>query len=388
MALTCNGTVVRCNRRCEEIFGYPQGSLAGISLRTLFPADEDCRLASERTRTAPAQQQGLVDERLMQHKSGAMFWCGIMGQFVDAAEAEGTGTIVWVFQDIDEHKRAEMALADAHQELEGRVEQRAAKLDAANRQLQAEMQERRRIEDKHRRQQAELAHIARVNTAGEMVSALAHELGQPLAAALNYAHGCLLRLASANVSHDELKHGLIQTVRNTEQAGEIVRRVRRFLHKQAPERRLCDINQILDEIVTFLEPEARRLEITLRIRSCDTALKAMVDRVEIEQIVVNLVKNAFEAMADTPAPRSVEISSLANADDTLTIAVADSGPGVPPYLRTSVFEPFFTTKNKGMGFGLAICSSLIEPYGGTIRVDEGWLGGALFEIILPRGDQA
>jgi C4-dicarboxylate-specific signal transduction histidine kinase len=253
--------------------------------------------------------------------------------------------------------------------------------------LQAEMQARRRIEEKHRVQQTELARMARINTAGEMVSSLAHELGQPLASMLNYTHGCLLRLATGNATQEELRHGLVQAVRNAEQAGEIVRRVRRFLHKRPPEKRLHDINQVLNEIVTFLDAEARRQEVTLRIRRTERPLKILVDRVEIEQVIVNLVKNAFEAMAETTGrPKTVEISCHERAENTVIVAVADNGPGVPQYLRESIFEPFFTTKDKGMGFGLAICRSLVETHGGTLELGESWLGGALFEVILPSGE--
>jgi C4-dicarboxylate-specific signal transduction histidine kinase len=179
----------------------------------------------------------------------------------------------------------------------------------------------------------------------------------------------------------------VQAVRNAEQAGEIVRRVRRFLHKRPPEKRLHDINQVLNEIVTFLDAEARRQEVTLRIRRTERPLKILVDRVEIEQVIVNLVKNAFEAMAETTGrPKTVEISCHERAENTVIVAVADNGPGVPQYLRESIFEPFFTTKDKGMGFGLAICRSLVETHGGTLELGESWLGGALFEVILPSGE--
>lgn len=387
IAFTRNCVITHCNPRCEEIFGYASGELNGVSARTLFPSDDAYALATETACASLKKDREFGGELRMRRKSGEHFWCGFSGTPIAPATTPGAFETVWIFQDIDERKQTELALAGARHELEIRVAQRTAKVEEANRRLQAEMQARRRIEEKHLAQQSEMARIARINTAGEMVSAIAHELGQPLAAMLNYTHGCLLRLATGNATPEELRQGLVQAVRNAEQAGEIVRRVRRFLHKAPPDKRLHDIGRIVDDIATFLNAEARRQEIALRIRSPDRPLKAMVDRVELEQVIVNLAKNAFEAMAGiAERPKIVEISCLESAQDAVVIAVADSGPGVPQYLRESVFEPFFTTKDKGMGFGLAICSSLIETRGGRIRLGDSWLGGALFEVILPMGD--
>lgn len=388
IAFMRNRVITRCNPRCEELFGYSQGELHEVSTRALFPSDTDYELAGETAYAALKQQREFGGEMLMRRKSGDSFWCGFSGTVVGVGAPGGAvETVVWIFQDINERKLAELALTSSRQELEIRVEQRTASLEAANRMLQTGMLAQRRIEEKHRVQQSELARMARINTAGEMVSSLAHELGQPLAAMLNYVHGCLLRLATGNATPEELKHGLVQAVRNAEQAGEIVRRVRRFLHKHKPEKRLHDINQILNEIAASLDTEARHQEVTLRIRRTEHPLKIMIDRVEIEQIIVNLVKNAFEAMAETSGqPKIVEISCLESAQHTVVVAVADNGPGVPPYLRESIFEPFFTTKDKGMGFGLAICCSLVETHCGKIQLSESWLGGALFEVILPSGD--
>lgn len=379
-----NTTITRCNTRCEEIFGYSPGELEGVSARALFSSDSDYRRIGKAALAAFKQQRDIKDEVLMQRKSGDHFWCALNGTNIDPTVATET---LWFFQDTSERRQAEQVLARMQQEVEFRVAQRTASLTAANRTLQAEMQRRRRNEDKQREQQTELARMARINTAGEMVSSLAHELGQPLASMLNYTQGCLLRLASGNATHEELKHGLVQAARNAEQAGEIVRRVRRFLHKRSPERRLQDINKVLREIITFLDAEAHLHEIALRVRCADQPLNCLMDRIEIEQVVVNLVKNAFDAMTDTVrGSKIVEISCLKGPEDTIVMAVADNGPGVPESLKDSIFEPYFSTKNKGMGFGLAICCSLIEKHGGKIRLGESWLGGALFEVLLPSGE--
>lgn len=387
MACTRNRVVMRCNHRCEQIFGYSPGELKGVPVQNLFPSTEDAPLSSDGTRVSLGKDREFGGEVLMRRQSGEHFWCDYRGTVVGPGRTSGTADIVWIFQDINERKLAELACTNARHELEVRVEQRTAKLEAANQMLQAEMQARRRIEEKHRLQQTELARVARINTAGEMVSALAHELGQPLASLLNYVHGCLLRLATGNATPAELRHGLVQAVHNAEQAGEIVRRVRRFMHKAPPDKRRHHVGPMLNEIVAFLEAEARRQEVELRIRHVEHPIAIMADRVELEQVIVNLVKNALEALAEVSGrPRIVELSYLETNQHTAVIAVADNGPGVPQALRESIFEPFFTTKNKGMGFGLAICNSLIETHGGKIRLGDSWLGGALFEVILPLGD--
>ncbi|MBI2308467.1 MAG: PAS domain-containing protein [Rhodocyclales bacterium] len=389
IAFTRDRVITCCNPRCEAIFGFLPGELNGISAGALFDVATDPELTGEGADAALQQKRESGSEMLMRRKSGECFWGAFSRTDIGRSTTTGTVETVWIFQDINERKLAELALTSAHRELETRVEQRTATLEAANRMLQAEMQARRRIEEKHRVQQAEAARMARINTAGEMVSSLAHELGQPLASMLNYVHGCLLRLATGNATPEELRHGLVQAVSNAEQAGEIVRRVRRFLHKRPPEKRLHDISQVLKQIVAFLDAEARRQEVTLRIRSTEHPLKILVDRVEFEQVIVNLVKNAFEAMAETSGrAKIVEISCIESTQNNVIVAVADSGPGVPPYLHDSIFEPFFTTKDKGMGFGLAICCSLIEMHGGKIQLGESWLGGALFQVILPSGEKS
>lgn len=239
-------------------------------------------------------------------------------------------------------------------------------------------------EARYRAQQAEIARVCRINTVGEMVSSLAHELGQPLSSMQNYAHGCLLRLAAKELDVDALKHALIQVIRNAEHAGQIVRRVRSYLSKHNPERTLQALSPILDDVVQFLEPEAARLGVRLRLRENLPGVKAVIDRIELEQVVINLVKNSFDAVADMPAiQRVVDLAFVQRGPQHVVIAVADSGPGIPEVIRESVFDPFFTTKPDGIGLGLAICRSIVEANGGNIIYKPSWLGGALFEILLP-----
>lgn len=372
--------------RCDQIFGRKHAEITGVALNTLLSTEEEQGdlpvLDVSEIDRLPGFQSRKAQIKSTENKRVSYCSFDIRTGSVDRP---GELLTIWFFLDAEEESGKGHLRSD--RENTNEPDQRTADLEIANQMLQREIQARRRVEEKYRAQQSEMARISRINTAGEMVSALAHELGQPLAAMLNYTHGCLLRLATGNATNDELRQGLVHAVRNAEQAGEIVKRVRRFLHKAPPERRLHDVNRIIDEIAAFLDVEARRHEICLRIRRTDTPLRISVDRVEIEQVLVNLVKNAFEAMNGiNKQPKIAEISCLASAQREVIIAVADNGPGVPDYIKESIFEPFFTTKNKGMGFGLAICNSLVTSNGGEMKLSDSWLGGALFEIKLPLGD--
>lgn len=387
--------LVRCNPSFERIFGYPPGELDQRDIDCLLPPgqhfDPTDRLLTEplpqREATAvpetPSPQSGQFEEdMLMRRKSGEVFWCRFSGA-VHSGDNAMTTTIL-LAQDIDQSKRAKLFLESTREELEQRVAERTANLERANRMLQSEMQKRRRVEERHMAQQAEFARLARINTAGEMVTTLAHELGQPLASMLNYVHGCLLRMESAETKPADLREGLTLALRSAEHAGEILRRVRQFLNKQPPERHTQDIRQLAEDVAAFLDAEARRQSITLRLRLPRHPLIGWLNRVEIEQVIVNLVKNAFEAISGrNEGSRIVEISCLETARHSILIGIADSGPGIPPTVGDAIFNPFFTTRSTGIGFGLAICRTLVESHGGELRLGQSWLGGALFEVELP-----
>lgn len=385
IAIISNANIVSCNHCCEEIFGYSQAELNNTVINKLFPSDSDFELASKGAYATLMQEREFFGETLMRRKSGELFWCGFNGITVGVNNSgEKIKAVLWIFQDINKHKLLEIVLRDTLVGLENIVKQRTDSLEIANQLLEVQLLKQRQLEQKHRTQQSELARMARINTAGEMVSSLIHELGQPLASMLNYVHGCLMRFAVGNFNPDELKHGLIQAVRHAEQAGEIVRRVRNTLHRHTPKKEMLDINQVLRGILESLSGEALCHDISLRISRSEYPLRIFIDRVEIEQIIVNIVKNSFEALLEfTGQPKIVEISCHSLNEDYIIIAVSDNGPGVPVDLRQIIFEPYFTTKEAGMGFGLSICCSMIEMHGGEIRLGDSLLGGALFEVLLP-----
>jgi PAS domain S-box-containing protein len=234
-----------------------------------------------------------------------------------------------------------------------------------------------------RQHQAEVAHSARVSAMGEMPSALAHELSQPLAAIASYAQGCLRRLRAGATDARDLKEALQHIDLYARQSGEIVGRLRRFLRKSEPRRRPADINQIVREAAELANVEARWRGVRLTLELAGDLPPVWVDAIQIEQVVVNLVHNAVEAIdAAAPAERWVKVQTVRGPDDKLDILVSDSGPGLPAQVLDHLFDPFFTTKPNGMGLGLSISRAIIEAHEGALRAHPAGSGGAVFCFSL------
>ena len=250
-----------------------------------------------------------------------------------------------------------------------------------------EITERRRLEERDRTQQAELARVSRLNTMGEMAAALAHELGQPLAATLNYLPGCQLRRAADEFDRELFDSAISQAIYHAEQAGGIVRHVRQFVRKHEPESVLVPINALIEQMVSFLDFERRQSQTAIELDLAGGLPSVWIDPLEIKQVLINLIKNGFEAMAEVPPEgRIIEIST-ARKGRAVEVAVSDRGPGVSKTKLTQIFNAFFTTKTKGIGLGLAVCRSIIESHGGRITVDRNVLGGARFSFTLPIKDK-
>lgn len=246
-----------------------------------------------------------------------------------------------------------------------------------------EVTERRRLEERDRTQQAELARVSRLNTMGEMAAALAHELGQPLAATLNYLHGCQLRLVGGDYDKELFDSAISQAIYHAEQAGGIVRHVRQFVRKHEPESVLVPINSLIEQMLGFLDFERRQSRATVNLELAPGIPSVWVDPLEIKQVMVNLLKNAFEAMSEMPAEGRIIDISTARRADMVEVEVSDRGPGVNKTKLTQIFNPFFTTKRNGMGLGLAVCRSIVESHGGRLTVTRNVHGGASFAFTLP-----
>jgi two-component system sensor kinase FixL len=243
--------------------------------------------------------------------------------------------------------------------------------------------EHKQAEEQARRHQTELARVARLSTMGEMATGIAHELNQPLSAIANFSRGCIRRLRSGGMSPMELIEPLEEVCEQAERAGDILRHVRDFVRKSEPRLKPMDVNQIIRAVVKFTEHEARQHRTLVRLHLDSRLPKVAADAIMIEQVIVNLVRNAIEAMSEADSPRrEIAISSRLFESDSVEIEIVDSGPGIDGSLIDQVFDQFFTTKPEGVGMGLAISRSIIESHGGTVRAESSRDGGAILRFTL------
>ncbi len=242
----------------------------------------------------------------------------------------------------------------------------------------------RQAERQSRQHQTELVHVCRVSTMGEMSTGLAHELNQPLAAIMNFSNGCVRRIKSGAIEESALESALEQITLQAERAGEIIRRLRNLVQKQPPERTLVDLNALIQEVASFVEYDSRKMGIEIEINFSPHPLMLKVDFVQIEQVLLNLVRNALDAMHETPKDkRQLIITTKTAANDQYEVSVRDTGSGMNEETISHLFDAFFSTKKTGMGMGLPISKSIIGDHKGIITVKSTPGEGAEFVIALP-----
>ena len=250
--------------------------------------------------------------------------------------------------------------------------------------IATDVTESRQIEDENLRQQVRLEQTSRLISMGEMASTLAHELNQPLAAISNYAMGCVSRLESGVYQSEELLAAMQKASFQAERAGKIVRRMRDFVRKSEPHRASVPLADIVDEAIGFAEIEARKAGIDIRVEIPPGLPPVYADRIMIEQVLLNLVKNGIEAMAQTPRQRrQLLVTAGQNDGAQVEVEVRDNGHGIGEGDTEKLFMPFFTTKTQGMGMGLNICRTIIEFHNGRLWVEANPEGGTVFRFTLP-----
>jgi two-component system sensor histidine kinase DctS len=248
----------------------------------------------------------------------------------------------------------------------------------------------RRVENINRQQQEKLQASARLASMGELASTLAHELNQPLAAISSYATGALNLLArspAAGAEHGMLKSALEKASAQAQRAGHIIRSVHAFVRKRDPARQPIDVRKLLDGLAPLVELQARQFFVSVRLGSAPGLPEVLGDAVMLEQVVLNLTRNAIEAMQLVPPARRVlrVQATLDQAGDTpmVAVSVADRGHGIPADVAERLFSPFFSTKSEGMGMGLNICRTVVEFHGGTLTYSDHPKGGTIFRFTLP-----
>jgi signal transduction histidine kinase len=241
----------------------------------------------------------------------------------------------------------------------------------------------RRNEEIFLQQQEKLSLTARLVAVGEMATTLAHELNQPLAAIANYNMGCVRRLRSGEWNTAELLEAMEKGAAQAERASSVIQRLREFLARRQPQLAACDINEVVEELRPTIEVEAAQRSVRLSLALSWRIPYARADRTLMEQVILNLARNAIDAMEDTPAAeRELRIGSGIGADNTIEVTVADRGKGIAPELEADLFRPFFSSKPEGMGLGLHISRSIVEAHGGHIWATPNTGRGTVFRFSL------
>ncbi len=227
-----------------------------------------------------------------------------------------------------------------------------------------------------------LAHASRVNALGELASGIAHELTQPLTALLSQSQAAR-RLASNDDNQALLLQALDANVREAKRAGQMLARMRDYISNREPQRVLTDINQVVMDVCELARADLTARGISLAPDLQPALPQAVVDPIEMEQVLLNLIRNAADSLDETAVPEKRIGVRTTSSDGQLMVRVEDNGHGIPPDVAPRLFEPFFTTKASGMGLGLPLCATLVERVGGSIVAGEATSGGACFTITLP-----
>ena len=245
--------------------------------------------------------------------------------------------------------------------------------------------ERVRAEETLRQAQDDLVRINRVTTMGELAASLAHELSQPISGAMTNANTCLRKLGHTNPDLEGLRGVVTRIARDAQRASEIIGRIRSQFQRGALNREVVDVNEINRETVALLRDEAVRHDISVRMELAADLPKIVGDRVQLQQVAMNLITNSIEAMKDVDGVREMIIKSQRADNGQILVSVTDTGMGFPAQMAEKIFDPFFTTKPRGTGMGLRISRSIIESHSGRLCAISGPGGGATFQVTLPAG---
>jgi PAS domain S-box-containing protein len=341
---TPDGAVDYCNARVLDYTGLSQEEIKGTGwMKTIHPDDADS-MARAWTHSVETGDPFQFEFRCLCASDGIYRWC--VSSALPLRVSDG-GILKWYGTVVDFH-------------------------------------DRRQAQEDLRKTQAELAHVNRVMTMGELTASIAHEVSQPLAAAIASGDSCTAWLASEPPNLDKARAAASRMIQAATQASEIVQRVRALFKKTPSISASVDMNELIEETISFVHGEAQRKNVSLRT-DLDAALPTVSgDRVQLEQVILNLVMNGIESMAgfDSEPKRLLIRSALPNPGELL-VSVADTGPGIDAQHAGRLFAPFFTTKPQGIGMGLPISRSIIEAHGGRLWAAENEPRGAVFHFILP-----
>lgn len=337
------GRILSFSSAAEKMFGFTENEVLGENVSTLMPSpDRELHDSYLERYVATGERRiiGIGRVTTARHRDGSTFPIDLhVGESRIGDERVFTGFV----RDLTERQQTEMRLHDL---------------------------------------QSELAHVARVSEMGTFATSIAHELNQPLTAIANYAETIadLLRDPDSETL-DIVREAMDDCAAQSVRAGQIVRRLRDFISRGETERRIESLSRVVNEAsaLALIGAGERGVEVEVRLNADGD--KVLIDRIQIQQVILNLVRNAIEAMAESPV-RRLRISSKKADDGFVEVIVDDSGPGLPPELAHQLFQPFISTKAEGMGLGLSICHTIVNAHGGRIWSDRSKLGGTAFHFTL------
>jgi C4-dicarboxylate-specific signal transduction histidine kinase len=250
--------------------------------------------------------------------------------------------------------------------------------------LKAEAAERVRAQEEASRQHAQLAHVSRVRSMGELAASISHELNQPLAAVLTNAQTALRLLEKKKPDLEEIHEILEDIVADDKRAGQVIRRLRALLQKEPVAHETVRLDELVSGVLPLVRSDALGANVRINVKSAPNLPPVEVDPVQVQQVVMNLLVNAVDAIRTLGSEEGdIRVDISRTGTEGVRVTVSDNGPGIRVEDRSEVFKPFVTTKTGGLGMGLAICKSIIDAHGGTISVENSVPRGCCFSVVLP-----